>query len=152
MPLLKELSRTSRDSFESYYDSNDSRDDRLNSPKSGKKWNMPLFGELSRWSWDLFELDSDSNESRDVRLNSPKSGVFEFSRFWGKSWQTFDSIGSVFLSIRSILRLRVVVDRPDYVDTPSSAKVAESNRSWQSLCHKLVWLQRCHIRDYLDIH
>ena len=37
MPLLKKLSRTSRDSFESDSDSKESRDDRLNSPKSGKK-------------------------------------------------------------------------------------------------------------------
>ena len=35
MPLLKELSRTSRDSFESESDSKASRDDRLNSFKSG---------------------------------------------------------------------------------------------------------------------
>ena len=35
MPLLKELSRTSRDSFESESDSNESRDVRLNSFKSG---------------------------------------------------------------------------------------------------------------------
>mgnify|MGYP003312857108 CR=1 FL=1 len=35
MPLLKELSRTSRDSFESESDSKESRDVRLNSFKSG---------------------------------------------------------------------------------------------------------------------
>ena len=35
MPLLGELSRSSRDSFESDSDSKESWDDRLNSPKSG---------------------------------------------------------------------------------------------------------------------
>ena len=35
MPLLGELSRSSRDSFESESDSKESRDDRLNSTKSG---------------------------------------------------------------------------------------------------------------------
>ena len=35
LPLLGELSRSSRDSFESESDSKESRDDRANSPKSG---------------------------------------------------------------------------------------------------------------------
>ena len=64
---------------------------------------MPLLKELSRTSRDSFESDSDSKESRDVRLNSFKSGILRF----------FDSIDSIFISIRSILRPRVVVDRPD---------------------------------------
>ncbi len=34
MPLLVELTRSSRDSFESDSDSKESRDDRLNSPKA----------------------------------------------------------------------------------------------------------------------
>ena len=62
---------------------------------------MPLLKELSRTSRDSFESDSDSKESRDVRLNSFKSGILRF----------FDSIDSIFISIRSILRPSVVVDR-----------------------------------------
>ena len=63
---------------------------------------MPLLKELRRTSRDSFESDSDSKESRDVRLNSFKSGILRF----------FDSIDSIIISIRSILRLSVVVDRP----------------------------------------
>ena len=63
---------------------------------------MQLFNELRRTSKDSFESNSDSKESWDVRLNSFKSGILRF----------FDSIDSIFISIRSILRLRVVVDRP----------------------------------------
>ena len=67
---------------------------------------MPLLRELSRTSQDSFESDSDSKESQDDRLSSFKSGVLLFLHF-------FDSIDSIFISIRSILRPRVVVDRPD---------------------------------------
>ena len=104
LPLLGELSRSSRDSFESESDSKESRDDRLNSPKNGnlhfldfvvrrrpparrrrttksKKCKLPLFGELSRSSRDSFESDSDSKESRDDRLNSPKNGNLHFFDF-----------------------------------------------------------------------
>ena len=63
---------------------------------------MPLLKELSQTSRDSFESDSDSKESRDVRLNSFISGILRF----------FDSIDSIFISIRSILRPSVVVDRP----------------------------------------
>ena len=63
---------------------------------------MPLLKELSRTSRDSFGLDSDSKESWDDWLNSFKSGVLYF----------FDSIDSIFISIRSILRPGVVVDRP----------------------------------------
>ena len=69
---------------------------------------MLLFGELSlsQSSQDAFESDSDSKESWDARLNSFKSGIFRF----------FDSIDSIFISVRSIMRLSVVVDRLGYVD------------------------------------
>ena len=103
-PLLKELSRTSRDSFESESDSNESRDVRLNSFKSGKNEKTPLLKDLSRSSRDFFESESDLKESRDVRLNSFKNGILRF----------FDSIDSIIISIRSILRLSVVVDRPGH--------------------------------------
>ena len=63
---------------------------------------MLLLKELSRTSQDSLESDSDSKESRDIRLNSFKSGILRF----------FDSIDSIFISIRSILRPSVVVDRP----------------------------------------
>ena len=69
-----------------------------------KKRKTPLLEELSRTSQDSFELDSESKESRDVRLNSFNSGIFRF----------VDSIDSI-VSIRSILRPSVVVDRPVYV-------------------------------------
>ena len=62
---------------------------------------MPLLKELSRTSRDSFGLDSDSKESWDDWLNSFKSGVLYF----------FDSIDSIFISIRSMLRPSVVVDR-----------------------------------------
>ena len=63
---------------------------------------MPLSKELRRTSRDSFESDSDSRESWYVRLNSFKSGILRF----------FDSIDSIIISIRWILRLSVVVDRP----------------------------------------
>ena len=66
---------------------------------------MQLLKELSRTSQDSFGLDSDSKESWDDWLNSFKSGVLYF----------FDSIDSIFISIRSILRPGVVVDRPGLV-------------------------------------
>ena len=62
------------------------------------------FEELSRTSRGSLESDSDSKESWDVRLNSFKSGILRF----------FDSIDSIFISIRSILRPSVV-DRPDNI-------------------------------------
>ena len=63
---------------------------------------MPLLKELNRSSRDSFGLDSDSKESWDDLLKSFKSGVLYF----------FDSFDSIFISIRSILRPGVVVDRP----------------------------------------
>ena len=64
---------------------------------------MPLLKELGRTSQDSFESDSGSKESWDVWLDSFKSGILRF----------FDSIDSIFISIRSILRPSVVVDGPD---------------------------------------
>ena len=85
---------------------------RIDRIEKRKKAKTPLFGELSRSSRDSFESDSDSNESRDVRINSPKVAFANFRVFSRKSCQTFDSIDSIFLSIRSILCPRDVVDRP----------------------------------------
>ena len=67
-----------------------------------KNFETPLWKESSRSSQDSFESDSDSKESRDVRLHSFKSGILHF----------FDSVDSIVISIRSIPRLSVVVDRP----------------------------------------
>ena len=62
---------------------------------------MPFLKELSRTSRDSFESDSESKESLDVWLNSFKSGILRF----------VGSIDLIFISIRSILRPSVVVDR-----------------------------------------
>ncbi len=68
MPLLAELSQSSRDSFELGSSSPESRDDRLNSVKRGV-FDVSIF----------FKSESDSKESRDDRLNSLKSCVFNLS-------------------------------------------------------------------------
>ena len=65
---------------------------------------MQFLGEFSQASKDSFESDSDSKESWDVWLNSFKSCILRF----------FDAIDLIFISIRSILRPSVVVDRPGY--------------------------------------
>ena len=83
-----------------------------------KKRKMPLLKELSRTSRDSFGLDSDSKESWDDWLNSFKSGVLYF----------FDSIDSIFISIRSILRPGVVVDRPGNI------KHHQQQRSYHLMC------------------
>ena len=61
----------------------------------GLKPNVPGF----------FRLDSDSKESWDDWLDSFKDGILYL----------FDSIDSIFISIRLILRLVVVLDRPGRV-------------------------------------
>ena len=111
-PLLKELSRTSRDSFESESDSKESWDVRLNSFKKWQNEKTPLLKDLSRSSRDFFESESDSKESRDVHLNFFKRGILRF----------FDSIDSRFISIRSILLPSVVMDHSDDKETDGSNK------------------------------
>ena len=66
---------------------------------------MPLLKELSRTSRDSFRLDGDSKESSDDWLDSFKNGVLYF----------YDSIDSISISIGSILRPEVVVNRPGHL-------------------------------------
>ena len=65
---------------------------------------MPPTLRSRKLSWKIVEKINLA-QSRDVWLNSFKNGILRF----------FDSIDSIFISIRSILRPSVVVDRPAFV-------------------------------------